>query len=111
MIIFLTAPVITEADGDSYSVAFAMPAGRSLVTLPTPIDDGVTLGEVPERRVAVLRRAGERDAEHLLEHEDELLRRVREAGLVASGAPIFAGFDPPSTLPFLRRNELWVELA
>jgi hypothetical protein len=24
---------------------------------------------------------------------------------------VFAGFDPPWTLPLVRRNELWIELA
>jgi hypothetical protein len=40
----------------------------------------------------------------------ELLARVRSAGLGYRGSPEFAGYDPPSTLPFLRRNEIWIEL-
>jgi hypothetical protein len=40
----------------------------------------------------------------------EVLARVRSAGLGYRGSPEFAGYDPPSTLPFLRRNEIWIEL-
>ena len=36
---------------------------------------------------------------------------IDEAGLEPVGPIVFAGYDPPSTLPLLRLNELWVELA
>jgi hypothetical protein len=41
---------------------------------------------------------------------DELLQRLREAGLSWHGEPRFAGYDPPSTWSPLRRNEVQVEL-
>ena len=107
----MTSPVIAEQSSETaFTIAFVMPPGRGVETLPTPIDHRVELDEVPERRVAVLRFSGRRDATSLPEREQELMRLVREAGLEVAGAPMYAGFDPPTTLPFLRRNEVWVEL-
>jgi hypothetical protein len=40
-----------------------------------------------------------------------LLQKVASAGLVTKGEPVFAFYDPPWTLPFMRRNEVMIELA
>lgn len=93
-----------------FTIAFVMPPGRSRSSLPAPDDDQVLLCEAPPQRVAVLRFRGRYDADDVGRHEQELLRLVSEAGLSASGPIVFAGYDPPTTLPSLRRNELWVEL-
>ena len=106
----MTAPVITKQSVRGYEMAFVMPSGRDLGSLPTPNDSAVELNEVPERRVAVLKFRGRYRGEEIERHERELMDLVRAAGLRAMSAPMFAGFDPPSTLPFLRRNEVWVEV-
>ena len=50
--IAMTAPVAQERSGGGWTVAFVMPAGQSIATLPKPDDPRVTLREVPARRVA-----------------------------------------------------------
>jgi hypothetical protein len=60
--------------------------------------------------VAVLRYRGRHDAETMASRSLELLVALRRAGLRYRGNPQFAGYDAPSTLPLLRRNEVWVEL-
>jgi hypothetical protein len=107
----MTAPVITAQGPRGYEMSFVMPNGRALASLPTPNDSAVELGEVPERRVAVLKFRGRYRGTEVERHERELMDLVKAAGLVATSAPMFAGFDPPTTLPFLRRNEVWVEVA
>ena len=107
----MTAPVINQRSGHSHVMAFVMPEGRDLASLPKPHDDRVELDEVPARRVAVLGYRGRYTAEAVKRHQDELMHKVRDAGLKVIGAPMFAGFDPPNTFPWLRRNEVWVEVA
>ena len=107
----MTTPVIASDHEGSYTLAFIMPPGRDLASLPKPIDTQVHLREIPARRVAVLRFAGRHTAGNIGAHERELLRLVTAAGLEPVGKPSFAGFDPPMTLPLLRRNEVWVEIA
>lgn len=107
----MTSPVITETEGRGYKMSFVMPPGRTVESLPLPNDSAVELAEMPERRVAVLRFSGRYHGVEVERHERELMKQVKAAGLQALGAPMFAGFDAPSTLPFLRRNEVWVEVA
>ncbi|MEO8700371.1 MAG: heme-binding protein [Kofleriaceae bacterium] len=107
----MTSPVISGGRGKRHSMAFVMPIDRTLASLPQPGDDRVKLVEVPEQRFAVLGYRGRHSREALVEHEVELMRLVQEAGLAAKGEPMFAGFDPPWTLPLIRRNEVWVELT
>jgi len=93
------------------TVAFVMPADRQLNDLPAPRDPRVRLRSIPERVVAVLTFRGDYQSGLPAEKRETLLRRLREVGFVTEGDVTFAGYDPPSTLPALRRNEVMVELA
>lgn len=109
--IAMTAPVTSAGDGDARVVSFTMPPGKSLATLPRPDDARVELAEIPARRIAVLRFRGPYDREVVEQMEREVRQQVADAGLASKGEPMFAGYDPPSTLPALRRVEVWLELA
>ena len=105
--ITMTAPVLGTGDRDGYRLTFVMPAG---VAPPAPDDARVEVGELPSRRVAVLRFSGRHDAEAIASHKRELAHALALNGLHPRGEATFAGYDPPTTLPVLRRNELWVEI-
>jgi len=107
----MTAPVTIAQRGATHTIAFVMPPRRTLSSLPQPSSPHIDLVEVPVRRFAVLRYRGKYTAENFEKHAAELRKLTSEAGLTARGLPLFAGFDPPSTLPFLRRTEVWLELA
>lgn len=109
--IAMTTPVLIKPRATTHTVAFVMPPGRTLLTLPRPSDDQVHLVHVPARRIAAIRFHGRYTDEALLEHSRQLHDLVEAAGLETRGQPMFAGFDPPWTLPWLRRTEMWIELA
>lgn len=109
--IAMTSPVTSAGAGDGRVVSFTMPPGTSLATLPRPDDTRVELAEVPERRIAVLRFRGAYERDIVEQMEREVRQLVADAGLAGKGEPMFAGYDPPSTLPGLRRVEVWLELA
>lgn len=106
----MTTPVINHPRAVTHTVAFVMPPDRPLASLPQPEDDGVRLVEQPVRRIAVLRYRGSYSNKNFQEAQARLRDLVADAGLEAAGEPVFAGFDPPSTLPLLRRSEVWIEL-
>lgn len=107
----MTAPVTIAARGQAHTVAFVMPPDHASGALPEPDDSRVQLVEVPARRVAVLRYRGRYTEASFVRHAAKLRERCASAGLTTRGEPMFAGFDPPSTLPLLRRTEIWIELA
>lgn len=107
----MAAPVLTEMHAGRYLMTFVMPPGRALGTLPTPDDPRIELRVTPARQIAVLAFRGRFTADNVGAHERTLLGSVVDAGLVGRGSVVFAGYDGPSTLPFLRRNELWLEVV
>jgi hypothetical protein len=109
--IAMTAPVNARSEGDALVVTFTMPKERDLGSLPAPLDGRVRLREQAGGRVAALRSRGRYTAERIEALQAELLRRMQRAGQAPAGVPSFAGYDAPSTLPFLRRLEIWVPVA
>ena len=110
----MTAPVAAEL-GDASdlldrTVAFVMPADRDLATLPAPHDRRVRLREVHPRLVAALPFRGNYESGLPNEKREELLQRLREAGIATRGEARFAGYDPPTTWSPLRRNEVLIDL-
>ena len=108
----MTTPVFAKRfDSFDHNVSFVMPIHRTSASLPAPKDPAIELVEIPGQRVAVLCFGGKRSAALIAEKTAELKRLVGEANLAAKGEAGYAGFDPPWTLPFLRRNEVWIEVG
>jgi effector-binding domain-containing protein len=108
--IAMTAPVMQQGDSDSWKVRFVMPSQYTIESLPTPNNPAVKLVEVPAKRFAAIRFSGLPSADNLKQREDELKAYIDQNHLVAVGQPTYAFFNPPWTLPFLRRNEVMVEI-
>jgi len=109
--IAMTAPVMQEGDGNSWSVAFVMPAEYTMETLPKPNNDSVTLVKVPEKRFAAIRFTGWATDKSLQDRTDELKSYIKTHNLNAISAPAYAFYNPPWTLPFMRRNEVMIEIS
>lgn len=109
----MTAPVGQRREGDAWVVSFTMPAGETLATLPSPLDQRVTLREVPAERVMVVRFSGRWSDAQMRQRADSLRSWGNERGLRGAAANEEAEvnrYDPPWTLWFLRRNEVWIKL-
>ncbi|WPL17351.1 SOUL heme-binding protein [Thiorhodovibrio winogradskyi] len=109
----MTAPVKQQAAqtaSETYRISFVMPSRFTLDTLPRPRDPRIKLREEPERLMAVLRYSGGWGESRYLEHERKLLKAVQADGLTPIGTPVYARYNSPFSLPFLRRNEVMVEI-
>lgn len=107
----MTAPVMQQARQGAWRVRFVMPSRFTLETLPKPNSPAVTVREEPGRRLAVIRFSGRPVADQLKEQTGELMAFIESRSLHAAGEPVYAFYDPPWTLPFLRRNEVMVEIT
>lgn len=107
----MTTPVMATPRAETHTISFVMPPGRTRASLPRPRDERVTVVDVPARRVAALRFAGRYTGDNMLEHVRRLHDALATSALEPIGQPLFAGFDPPWTLPPLRHTEVWVEIA
>lgn len=107
----MTAPVAQSKDSRGQLVQFVMPEGYSLETLPEPIDSRVQLRVIPRRAVAVYSYSGSWSEERYKEKLSEFISELKKQNVKTTGEPIFARFNSPFQLWFLRRNEIWIEVA
>ena len=106
----MTAPVIQEKTGNSHLVSFVMPEGSTIKDLPEPASPEVTLREVPARDVAVLSYSWYAGEKKIMNKVKELLTYLEKDGVAFKPGFQSARYDPPWTPPFMRRNEIFIEL-
>ena len=106
----MTAPVTQAAAPGGFLVQFVMPKGYTLATLPEPLDARVKLREVPGKSVAVIRFSGSW-SQSLYNEKLELLKTaLATANIATQGEPVSSRYNSPFSLPFMRRNEIWLNL-
>ncbi|MFL5332617.1 MAG: SOUL family heme-binding protein [Geminicoccaceae bacterium] len=106
--IAMTAAVATAAGPDGLTMRFFMPGSYRKETLPEPNDPRVQIVEVPGEDLAVLRFTSSTGATAVAAREAELARVLEASPWRLVGRPVALFYDPPWTLPFLRRNEVAV---
>jgi hypothetical protein len=106
--IAMTAPVNQQRSGDKWVVSFVMPSKYTMQTLPKPADPAVTLREVPARKMAAVRYSGTWSRKRYDQQRTRLEEFIEDQELEVVGEAVFARYDPPFQLPFLRRNEVLI---
>ncbi len=109
--IAMTAPVTQQGAGKSWRVRFVMPSKYTMETLPKPNNPTVELKEIPGKRFAAIRFSGMGGQDSLEHHTKEVDEFLSAKNLTPLSPPTYAFYNPPWTLPFLRRNEVMVELS
>ena len=106
----MTAPVVQQRVQDKWAVSFMMPKAYTLDTLPKPKDANVTLRQVPAQKMAVVRYSGTWSEKNYLKNKLELESWMSKNELTSSGSAIWARYNAPFTLWFLRRNEIMIPI-
>ncbi len=108
----MTAPVIQEAseNQNEWKVQFVMPAEFTRASLPKPKDDQIRFLEIPSYRAAVIRFSGFNTDDNLSRHLQKLTAWLEKNNIHPRGLPVYAFYNPPWTLPFLRRNEIIIKI-
>lgn len=111
----MTSPVLNGRDTMSFVLPFNF---KKVSELPVPNDSRVVLRAVPRRILAVTAFSGWYSAVEGEKHFAKLRawlasdQLIPETGREDSEGPDWsvAQYHPPFTLPFFRRNEIWIEL-
>jgi len=117
--IAMTVPVSIEpqiaddskmAGAQRWRIHFVMPSQYTLATLPKPLNPQVKLREIPAKTYAALTYSGFNTESKVQENTDQLLDWLKTQKIETIGKPQLARYNPPWTLPFLRRNEILQEI-
>ena len=108
--IAMTSPVIGEKMDIGWRYIFVLPASYTLESAPAPSDPLVKLSVMPRKKVAVIRYSGSRGEKSIRQKSDALVDWIQSKGLEINSKPRSAGYDPPWTLPFFRRNEVMIDV-
>lgn len=109
--IAMTPPVVQDqSESGTWRTRFIMPAKYSRATLPSP-PEGVSIAEVPSRRIAAIKFSGGGEDTALIDHEAALRRWMSANGLQPVGEAEYAFYNSPFIPNFMRRNEILIAIA
>jgi len=112
--IAMTVPVGIEANKDSgkgvnqWVFSFVMPSEYTMATLPKPLNPLVTIRELPAQRRAAITFSGFYNEAKVLEKTKALEEWIKSKQWQVIGNPQFARYNPPWSIPFMRRNEILI---
>lgn len=110
--IAMTAPVeISGEQPNRIRMRFFLPARIVAAGAPQPLDARVRIVDVPPSRLAVFSFSGLLNAQVQSERTRQLIEKIKNSGWRTEGSPFVLAYDPPFTIPFLRRNEIAVTVA
>ena len=108
--IAMTAPVQQQSTGKSWRMSFVMPSKYSMDSLPVPNNNRVRLKGILAKKFVVIGFSGTNSNENVTEHENQLMNYIEENQIKINDSPKYAFYNPPWSLPFLRRNEVMIEI-
>lgn len=102
----MTAPVITDE-----KMSFILPKGMSPEDAPTPDGQTIDFSTVPARQLAALQFSWWTTPERVEAKTEVLLEVLRGNGIETRGRPSLMRYNDPWTPPFMRRNEVAIEVS
>ncbi|MBH0096276.1 heme-binding protein [Psychrobacter sp. NZS113] len=106
--IAMTAPVSMQQENGKWRVQFTMPSQYTMQTLPKPNNPNVEIIEVPAQTYGVIKFSWLAGEDKVAEKTAALQTWMQDQNLTPTGEPELARYNPPWTLPFLRRNEVMI---
>jgi SOUL heme-binding protein len=110
--IAMTVPVIAEGKGDqkTWLIQFVMPKQYTMDTLPKPNNSQVKLIAMGPQKLAVIRFTGFVGDDKVQEKTAELMAWIKSKNALPLGNPRLARYNPPWSIPWMRRNEILIPI-
>jgi DNA gyrase inhibitor GyrI len=110
--ISMTVPVMQKSTGNNkWSISFVVPKKFNLQNVPQPDNQSVKIKNNPDLKVIVITFSGLFSNENIKENEAKIRNYIKEKGLKIEEPAIYAGYNSPWTLWFLKRNEVLFKLV
>jgi DNA gyrase inhibitor GyrI len=110
--IAMTTPVTQQVTGQgAWKVHFVMPSEYTMATLPKPKNKDIKIMKISSYDSAVIRFSGFGNSEKMEDKTNELERWMKTKNIKGVSVPVYAFYNPPWTLPFLRRNEVMITIS
>ncbi len=106
----MTAPVVQKKSENGWTMSFILPYEYTLEKAPKPLDTAVSIEKFQGKKVAVVTYNGSLNEESINSNTDRLIEWATQKGLSIKYPAYSAGYDPPWTLPWLKRNEVLVDI-
>ena len=106
--IAMTAPVSMQQTDGKWRVQFTMPSQYTMQTLPKPNNPDIEIIEVRAQTYGVIKFSGLAGSKKVAAQTDQLQSWMQAQNLKITGVPELARYNPPWTLPFMRRNEVMI---
>lgn len=106
--IAMTAPVSMQQDDDKWRVQFTMPSNYTMQTLPKPNNPDIKIVQMPAQTYGVIKFSGLASSKKVAKKTEALKSWMQAQKLMVIGTPELARYNPPWTLPFMRRNEVLI---
>ena len=107
----MTVPVIQQSGADGLTMSFILSKEETGMTVPLPVNTDVVLKTIPERHTVCLRYSGKTDRELTKSKTAELLEWISaHPHYKVCSEAMSAQYDDPHVIPFLRRNEIHVDV-
>jgi len=101
----MTAPVITDE-----KMIFILPGGLNPENAPEPNGQAIEFTEVPPRKLATLKFSWTTSEDRVKRKTEELLAVLARNDIRTRGRPFLMRYNDPWTPPFMRRNEVAIEV-
>lgn len=109
--ISMTTPVFNEMSREKTSTEFVMPGKFSEDTLPAPGNPKVKIKKTERKLTASVTFSGTTSERKIREYEKRLLAWIETKGMKPTGNFRLARYNPPFIPPFLRRNEVIIDIV
>lgn len=107
----MTAPVVVRTVGEmgnTHIVSFYIPAGLKVETYTGT--STIKVRNIEEQHFAVYTFTGLPTDERIYDEKQKFLRMLTRDDVVLLSDFVFARYNPPFTIPFLMKNEIWVAI-
>ncbi len=109
--IAMTSPVTMQPNNDVWTIGFIMPRKYTMETLPKPVDNRVTIKEIPAKKQAAISFSGLVSDTKIDENVKTLQTYLKQNDYNVKPDYMLGVYDNPyATLPWNRRNEILIEL-